>query len=67
MPRSCYRETAMSEKEDTATTPPGGLVLLDPKQLEQLALEGLRLRRELEERIAPMKTITATDLQLRSR
>ena len=57
----------MSEKEDTATTPPGGLVLLDPKQLEQLALEGLRLRRELEERIAPMKTITATDLQLRSR
>jgi hypothetical protein len=57
----------MSEKEDTAPTPPGGVVLLDTKQLEQLAVEGLRLRRELEERIAPMKAITASDLQLRSR
>lgn len=57
----------MTEKEDIATLPPSAVVTLDAKQLEQLAVEGLRLRRELEQRMAPMKTITATDLQLRSR
>ena len=57
----------MTVKEKKAPVSPDRPVSLDAKQLERLAIEGLRLRRELEERMAPMKTITATDLQLRSR
>jgi hypothetical protein len=57
----------MTVKEKKAPVSPDRPVSLDAKQLEKLAIEGLRLRRELEERMAPMKTITATDLQLRSR
>lgn len=57
----------MTVKEKKAQASPNRPVSLDVKQLEKLAIEGLRLRRELEERMAPMKTITATDLQLRSR
>jgi len=57
----------MTVKEKKAQASPNRPLSLDAKQLEKLAIEGLRLRRELEERMAPMKTITATDLQLRSR
>lgn len=39
----------------------------DAQKLKALAEEGLRMRRELEKRIAPMKIITASDLQARSR
>lgn len=59
--------TEKENRETTAPAPPGGAVVIDPAKLEELAVEGLRLRRELEQRIAPMKTITANDLQLRSR
>jgi len=40
---------------------------LGAQELEQLAAEGLKLRRELEERMARMKAISTSDLQARSR
>lgn len=61
------RRLVMTEKERTAQTPPTPRPPLDPKELENLAAEGLKLRREIESRMAPMKAITATDLQARSR
>ena len=48
------------------TEGPGAEPEFDAARLRELADEGLRLRRELDERIKRMTTLTAEDLRWRS-
>ena len=58
----------MSEKEIASRkTKPAEQTKLGREELDALAKQGLKLRRELEKRLAPMNTVTADDLQARSR